>query len=164
MLRRLRLLVPRAVAVAAIVAALGLATLLTFLLIRTPQRVVLQGHVPDYAAAKGDEHLGLLAQTLPLRARQISYEVRPYLQSVCADFTVSRKEFRDWAAVREWEPKEIDYPMLLHSCQGAVVRAEKGLYYSEKHFKQKKPDMLASDLLVIFDEATSRAYYRFTCD
>jgi hypothetical protein len=135
-----------------------------FIVMRSPRSVSFEGQIADYPNLMADGNLSLLAQALPSSARQISYKVRPYARTVCADFAISKQEFLEWATTRGWKPNEIDYARVVNACQidPKPVSVEKGLYYTEKRFKLDKPRILLSELLVVFDADTSCCYYRFS--
>ena len=139
---------------------------LAFLVIKSPRRISFNGQIADYTAVKTNKNLVLLADALPSTARQVNYWVKPYSRVVHADFTIGQQEFLNWTVTQGWKPKEIDFTLVLRTCQRdhKLVSVKKGFSYTEQHSKSNNPEILLSDLEVVFDANESRCYYRFTKD
>jgi len=108
--------------------------------------------------------LSIVAQILPATGCDIRYYVRPLGRVVYVDFTVDREEFLDWAAAREWRPLPIQSTRCLEASplSPKMVCVDHGFFYEEKHARDTDTEVLSSELRVVFDQESSRCYYRFT--
>ncbi|MDI6810039.1 MAG: hypothetical protein QME66_13925 [Candidatus Eisenbacteria bacterium] len=142
--------------------ALGLMFLL--ILVRSPRLRSLEGELPTRQAVESDRKLSLLAQILPATARDIHYYVRPLGRVIYVNFTISKAEFLHWAAAQGWQFMEIGSSRYLEASplNAGLLSVDSGFYYEEKRTQNENPEVITSELRVIFDVNKSRCFYRFT--
>lgn len=137
---------------------------MTFIMIRSPRRVSLEGEVVDCSTLRDNITLSLLSDALPREARMIHYRVRPYAGSICADFVINKRTFDEWSVKHGWQPTAIGVAKLVNSCRSSRTQicVTNGFWFAEDLFRKDQPDVLLSSLRVVFDADVSRCYYRFT--
>jgi hypothetical protein len=133
-------------------------------LIRGQRIRCLTGELPTRGDVQADPHLSKLARLLPATARDIRYFVRPFGGVVYADFTIDKDEFIAWNTAQGWSPLRIKTSHYLEASplNAEMVSVDRGFFYEEKHSRDNNPEVLSSELRVVFDEEKSLCYYRFT--
>jgi hypothetical protein len=150
------------------------------LLIKSPTRITYEGHAQNLKELKisNDFALSLLSEFIPCSAKDIRYQVFPYVPYGKTVFVISGDDFESWLSQKmtEWKLEKKSNPIFgldeagerkqvgLHTHSGAFTYTENGnkkeiWVKSEFYFRGRRREN--SSIEIIYDEQQKLCYIQF---
>jgi hypothetical protein len=85
------------------------------LLVRSPTLVEWAGHLDEVSDLSEQHRMARFQRWIPESARDIHYEVSPYLISIEMNYALDEQAFLQWCKDRGYEPRSIEVPVLVRT-------------------------------------------------
>lgn len=155
--------------VALVVILFPIVSILAFIIIKSPYRIVIQGHLEEYNQIKTNPDLDLLKTRLPVSASKVTYRIHPYMQDIEVNFKITEELFLLWSKEQKWNVLKISTPRDIHpislnnnNLQNISLELKNGYYFQQNIKRKDDPEIFESMLTIYFDSDSDTCYYHFT--